>query len=155
MDEFCAGVQIILKRIESNPEEFTKEPSPWKRLMDAVIASKFGDFDDRYYLRALTSQEIDALHKAFLPMLRQEFDTWVMKQVLVEPEETLRFKATERYATGWTDPRMLQNAVPPGTMITVAGSGGGGSAGITTNPARHFTKLETLLREKIEEFKHK
>ena len=99
MDEFCAGVQIILKRIESNPEEFTKEPSPWKRLMDAVIASKFGDFDDRYYLRALTSQEIDALHKAFLPMLRQEFDTWVMKQVLVEPKEEEKHPATRMLTT--------------------------------------------------------
>jgi hypothetical protein len=88
MDEFCAGVQIILKRIESHPEEFTQEFGPWKRLMDSVLAyKKGGDFDDRYYLKALTDQEIDTLHKAFLPVVRQEFDTWVMKQVLAEPRE--------------------------------------------------------------------
>jgi hypothetical protein len=88
-DEFCAGVKILLKRIESHPEEFTKEPSPWKRLMDAVIASKLklGDFDDSYYLRALTQEEITALHKAFLPIARQEFDAWVMNEILAEPAE--------------------------------------------------------------------
>jgi hypothetical protein len=131
-DEFCAGVQILLKRVESHPEDFTQEYGPWKRLMDAVLASKRGgDYDDKEYLKPLTDAEIDALHKVFLPLARQRFDSWVMREILVEPkeeeEENLKYKATERYSHGWTDPRMLQNAIPPGTMISVTAGGGGGS----------------------------
>jgi hypothetical protein len=128
-DEFCAGVQIILKRMKSNPDEFKEEFGPWRRLVDSVLSyKKGGDYDDRQYLKSLTEAEIEALHKVFLPIARQQFDSWVMKQVLAEPEETLRFKATERYSHGWNDPRMLaQNAIQPGTVLTVTGGGGGGS----------------------------
>ena len=86
-DEFCAGVKIILKRVESHPEEFTAEPSPWRRLVDAVLAHENCEDSDSVCLRALTQAEITALHKALLPLARQEFDSWVMKQVLAEPEE--------------------------------------------------------------------
>ena len=54
-----------------------------------------------------------------------------MKEILAEPEETLRYRATERYVQGFTDPRMYQNAIQPGTMISVtAGGSGGGGGGI-------------------------
>jgi len=88
MDEFCAGVQIILKRVESHPEDFTQEYGPWKRLMASVLSSKRGgDYDDKEYLKPLTDAEIDALHKAFLPLARQQFDSWVMREILAEPKE--------------------------------------------------------------------
>ena len=131
-DEFCAGVQILLKRIKSNPEEFTQEFSPWRRLMDAVLASKRGgDYDDRQYLRQLTEEEVNALHEAFLPIARQDFDSWVMREVLREPkeeQETLPYQMAQgKRVQGWTDPRM--NAIKPGSMITVTAGGSGGSGG--------------------------
>ena len=139
-DEFCAGVQIILKRVESHPEDFTQEYGPWRRLVDSVLAyKKGGDYDDKQYLKPLTEAEIDALYKVFLPIARQQFDSWVMREVLIEPkeEENLKYKATERYSHGWNDPRMLaQNAIAPGTILTVGGGGGsgqvklGGSGGV-------------------------
>ena len=112
MDEFCAGVQILLKRVESHPEEFTKESSPWKRLVDSVLSyKKGGDYDDRRYVRALTEQEIEALHKAFLPLARQEFDSYVMREVLAEPKEE------EKH---WAVGAMAQNNIRPGSWQTVA-----------------------------------
>ena len=87
-DEFCAGVKILLKRMESHPEEFTAELSPWRRLVDAVMAHEnCEEHSDSVCLRALTQAEITALHKALLPLARQEFDSWVMKHVLAEPTE--------------------------------------------------------------------
>jgi hypothetical protein len=122
-DEFCAGVQILLKRVESNPEDFTLDYGPWKRLMDSVLAYKRGgDYDDRQYLKPLTDAEIDALHAAFLPLARQQFDSWVMREVLAEPTGELKYRATERYVAGFNDPRMLtQNTIRPGSIIPVGG----------------------------------
>ena len=83
-NEFSNGVKIILSRVESNPDEFKGDYSPWRSLMNAVMNKKAGTTVDMTLLRALTDAEIDALHDAFLPLARQEFDEWVMKLVFNE-----------------------------------------------------------------------
>lgn len=147
-DEFCAGVQILLKRIKSNPEEFTKEYSPWRRLMDAVLASKKGgDYDDRQYLRQLTEEEVNALHEAFLPIARQDFDSWVMREVLREPkeeQETLPYQLSQgKRVQGWTDPRM--NAIPGG-MVSVGGGGGSGQVKLGGMREKQMMQSEGVMR---------
>jgi hypothetical protein len=67
-----------------------------------------------------------------------------MKNVFDESEETLKYKATERYAQSWTDPRMNVN-VPPGTMITVSGGGSGGSGQVQIKPESVMSKLKREL----------
>jgi hypothetical protein len=46
---------------------------------------------------------------------RDDFNERVMKRLAGEeqPQETSRYKATERYAGGFTDPRALQGALQP------------------------------------------
>lgn len=83
-NQFSNGVKIILSRVESNPDEFKGEYSPWRSLMNMVLNKKAGTTVDMTILRALTDAEIDALHEAFLPLARQEFDEWVMKLVFNE-----------------------------------------------------------------------
>ena len=127
-DEFCAGVQILLKRMESNPDEFRGEYGRWSDIRNAVFAYKEQGGVRSPWIRGLTNAEIDAMYEKLSAIHRVVLDEYVMKNVLDEPEETLKYKATERYAHGWNDPRMLaQNAIQPGTMLTVAGGGGGGS----------------------------
>jgi hypothetical protein len=130
MDEFCAGVKILLKRMESHPDEF-KDRGKWEIVTRAVFAHKEGNFAEAWTVRSLTHAEIDALHAGCVKIYRLAFDEYVMKEILAEPEETLRYRATERYVQGFTDPRMYQNAIQPGTMISVtAGGSGGGGGGI-------------------------
>jgi hypothetical protein len=130
-DEFCAGVQILLKRMESNPDEFINPNEyRWQTIASGVFARKQGraDSEGAGAVRGLTDAEIDALHTALVKLARPAFDEYVMKEILAEPEENLKYRATERYVQGWTDPRMAVN-VPPGTMLTVSGGGSGGSGG--------------------------
>jgi hypothetical protein len=129
MDEFCAGVKILLKRMESHPEEF-KDRGKWEIVTRAVFAHKEGNFAEAWTVRSLTHAEIDALHAGCVKIYRLAFDEHVMKEILAEPEETLRYKATERYVQGWTDPRMLaQSSI---ISVTAGGGGGGGIYQSTT-----------------------
>jgi hypothetical protein len=123
MDEFCAGVQILLKRMESNPDEF-KDRGKWEIVTRAVFAHKEGNFAEAWTVRSLTHAEIDALHAGCVKIYRLSFDEYVMKEILAEPEETLKYRATERYAQSWTDPL--------GTISVTAGGGGGGIYQSTT-----------------------
>jgi hypothetical protein len=142
MDEFCAGVQILLKRLETNPEEFKEEHGKWSSIRNAVFEYK--ERGERgAWLRGLKEPEIDALYEKFSALHRGVIDEWVMKQVLAEPEEELKYRATERYAHSWNDPRMLQNAVPGGSFVTVGGSGGGGGGVLMQNSTQ--AKPESVM----------
>ena len=86
-DEFCAGVQILLKRMESNPDEF-KDRGKWEIVTRAVFAHKEGNFADAWTVRSLTHAEIDALHAGCVKIYRLVFDEYVMKNVLDDAEES-------------------------------------------------------------------
>ena len=119
-DEFCAGVQILLKRMESNPDEFINpEEYKWNKVVAGVFARKERiSIEGAGAVRALTDAEIDALHTGFVKLARPAFDEYVMKNVLDDKEE-LKYKATERYAHSWNDPRMLaQSSVTAGGIGT-------------------------------------
>jgi len=124
-DEFCAGVQILLKRMESNPDEFRVEYGKWSSITNAVFAHK-EQGERSPWIRGLTKPEIDAMYEKLSAIHRTVLDEYVMKNVLDEPEETLKYKATERYAQGWTDPRMAQRA----QNSVIAGGGFGGNGGV-------------------------
>ena len=143
-EEFSAGVQILLKRMESNPNEFTEEHGKWSNIRNAVFAHKEHN-DHSAWLRGLTKAEIDALYEKLSALYRPVLDSWVMKNVLAEPEESLKYKATERYAHGWNDPRTLQNALQPGTMLTVGGTGGSGATTMVTSDTSILSRLKKEL----------
>lgn len=142
-DEFCAGVQILLKRMESNPDEFRGEYGRWADIRQGVFAYK-EQGERNAWVRGLTKAEIDALYEKLSAIHRVVFDEYVMKNVLEEPEE-LKYKATERYVQGFTDPRMYQNAIQPGTMVTVSGGGSGGSGQVQIKPESVMSKLKREL----------
>jgi hypothetical protein len=92
------GVEILLERMKTNPEEFIEGGfSKWSRVINSA-------WD------ILTEQERKALEDGTKEAKRDHFNGEVMR-VLAQGhddiEETLKYKASERYTTGWNDPRSL------------------------------------------------
>ena len=133
-DEFCAGVKILLKRMESNPDEFIEEFGKWSSIVNAVFSRKLGG--DAIAIRSLTNAEAEALYEGLIKVYRPEFDEYVMKNMLDETKE-LKYQAKERFVQGWTDPRMAQG--------TVGGSGGGGSGQVQIKPESVMSRLKREL----------
>ena len=146
MDEdIGAGVKILLERGRTSPDETREEYGKWAGIRDAVFNYKERN-ERSAWIRGLTEHEINLLFDMFSANARGQFDEWVMKTILGigEEEQGLRYKATERYVHGWTDPRMAVN-VPSGTMITVSGGGGGGSGQVQIKPESVMSKLKREL----------
>ena len=70
--EISAGVQALVNRMESNPEEFfdPKENSEWT----FIYKETFRD--------VMTEPEKAAIHTALRSVRRKEFESRVMKQIL-------------------------------------------------------------------------
>ena len=108
-EEFCDGVKILLKRMESNPEEFRGQNHKWHNL----IPKGSGGYVD--WSHALTEEETKALAEGVRKIHRVVYTEKVMATLLYSTEETV------------PDPYTV-TGVPPGTWVS-AGSGGGGTMG--------------------------
>jgi hypothetical protein len=100
-EEFCDGVKILLKRMESNTEEFKGYDSKWHN----VIPSPTGHGE---WSHALSPEELQALKDGIRKIYRKVYTDLVMSTLLYETEEKLA-------------------QVQPGTWVNVGGTGGGGS----------------------------
>lgn len=112
-EEFCDGVKILLKRMESNPEEFKGQDNKWHNL----IPKGSGGYVD--WSHALTEEETKALAEGVRKIHRVVYTEKVMSTLLYATEETVQ------------DPYTVKG-VPPGTWVS-AGSGGGGSGVLVSN----------------------
>ena len=147
-DEFCAGVKILLKRMESNPDEFIEEFGKWSSIVNAVFSRKLGG--DAIAIRSLTNAEAEALYEGLIKVYRPEFDEYVMKNMLDETNENESIpyqmaqgrQKARMQGSGWTDPRMN---VPPGTMISVTAGGSGGSGQVQIKPESVMSRLKREL----------
>ena len=90
------GVQIILKRMHSNPEEFTAipkvgAPGRWGWLMEQVILRVENSHKNsngyRVQLAFLTNDEVDALYDKFMSIQGDAFTHAVMRELLVDAED--------------------------------------------------------------------
>ena len=96
--EFSQGVKIMLERMQNNPEDFVGTDEPPHRtpkfsifadlMRDVVRGDKVKHWDDWYLL---TKEEQSALIQGYKNMMRSRFDRGVMKRLLDEPEEKVRF----------------------------------------------------------------
>ena len=91
--DFCTGVQILLSRMESNPEEFTKGDK-WYWVMSKVVDSKRNPTHHANTLPELTTEEINALFDAYAPFMRKNFDDSVLREVLASEEKELSYSVT-------------------------------------------------------------
>jgi len=95
-EEFSAGVNILLQRMETHPEEFfvkdtervnvSRDPK-WHILMNSVLQVKFKE-NARGEAIYLTDAEVDALYAGYTKIRRKAFDDYVMDTVL-NPEPKL------------------------------------------------------------------
>lgn len=96
------GTQILIERMKTHPEEFIEgSMSKWGRVWAYGME----------WLPEEDKQELKATHKR---MQLDRFNEMVLKTLAgeAEPEvETIKYKASERYAGGFTDPRAFANAV--------------------------------------------
>lgn len=98
--EFSQGVKILLERMENNPEDFVGSDDPEKMyetpkfsvftdlMRDIVRGDKVKHWDDWYLL---TKEEQSALIQGYKNMMRSRFDRGIMRRLLEEPEEKVRF----------------------------------------------------------------
>lgn len=73
MAELSSGVQTLIARMESNPEEFYGEAHKWRFIFK------------ENFREVMTEPEKGALHEALKGVRRKEFDVLVVK-VLLEDE---------------------------------------------------------------------
>lgn len=115
-EEFCDGVKILLKRMESNPEEFKGQDNKWSSL----IPKGSGGYID--WDHALTAEEIKALAEGMRKIHRIVYTDKVMSTLLYSTEE-------EELAQ-----------VQPGTWVNVGHAGGGGS-GVLGSPYQNAYQI--------------
>jgi hypothetical protein len=70
MSNFSTGVETVIKRMETNPEEFFNEADKWRFI-----------FKDKFR-EVLTEPEKGALHEALKDVRRKEFDYSVVQTLL-------------------------------------------------------------------------
>lgn len=105
MAELSSGVQTLIARMESNPEEFYGEAHKWR----FIFRENFRE--------VLTEPEKGAIHEALKGVRRKEFDVLVVK-VLLEDEmrdqlisgkEAFRITSTGALGIGNTAPLLANN----------------------------------------------
>jgi hypothetical protein len=99
------GTQILIDRMASHPEEFVGEgKTKWMKAMNMA--------ND-----CLSDEEKQAIGQAYKQARVSLFNETVLKTLAGENEveETIRYKASERYGIGVTDPRgLFGQAIPKG-----------------------------------------
>jgi hypothetical protein len=124
-EEFCDGVKILLKRMESNPEEFKGQDNKWSSL----IPKGSGGYID--WDHALTVEEIKALAEGVRKIHRVVYTEKVMSTLLYSTEEENVMNAVEsggrvsinRYKAGAIHPLPInpyQNTIQAGSWQAVA-----------------------------------
>ena len=91
--DFCTGVQILLSRMESNPEEFS-HGDKWYWIMSKVVDAKRNPTHHANTLPELTAEEINALFGAYSPFMRKNFDDSVLREILASEEKELSYSVT-------------------------------------------------------------
>jgi hypothetical protein len=119
-EEMNKGVQILLERIKSNPEEFTPDiagryPEKWRNVLQQVEARANGEVPK--YLDFLSDAEIAELWRAMQDVRGDQFTKQVMNTLLRDGVELSSFsqglgegqKIGKRISLKASDLKMLQN----------------------------------------------
>ena len=93
------GTEILIARMASHPEEFAEFTSKWSRVMS--MTECLSDEDKQALKQAYDRAKIDHFNGEVLATLAGE------REPLGSAENTIRYQAKDRYATGWSDPRLV------------------------------------------------
>jgi hypothetical protein len=104
MSNFSTGVETVIKRMETNPEEFFNEAQKWH----FIFKEKFRE--------VMTEPEKGALHEALKAVRRKEFDYSVVQTLLRdEMQEQMKGYSQGVITTSQYDSRLttISNQVQP------------------------------------------
>lgn len=146
MSEFCAGVKILLERMQSNPEDFELHQYDIPTMQG--VKGRFYDFaqsieglilgkieKDRPWRdwQYFTDEERKALIEGFKEMKRGKFDKKIMERVFDEGYIERQHEEIRRYMQPQSSPPMYppqqMNAAPHPFQITTTDNTGGGLMG--------------------------
>lgn len=131
MSNFSSGVETLVKRMETNPEEFFNEADKWR----FIFKEKFRE--------VLTEREKSAIHEGLTAVRRKEFDYSVV-QTLLRDEVQGQMK---EYAQG----------VIGGALTSSIATGTGGyftNSAMNCSTASLQIGKQTLTEEDIETLKY-
>lgn len=97
--EMNKGVQILLERVKSNPEEFTPDitgryPDKWRIILQQVEARANGEMPN--YLDFLNDAEIQEVWQALVQVRRDQFTKQIMNTLLRESDLELSSVLAQR-----------------------------------------------------------
>jgi hypothetical protein len=119
------GLKIILARMDTNPEEFKMYPSnsKWVALVD-----RFWDI--------FTDEEREAYQAKLREILGDDFSELILKELMEDPITGMKYKASDRYSLGWTDPNTL-GSLSKAVSLSAAQVASANELGI---PLEHYAK---------------
>jgi ribosomal protein S12 methylthiotransferase accessory factor YcaO len=103
------GMKLILARMETNPEEFV-EKYKWRRLVESDWPM-FTEEEQKAYSAKLREILIDRFSEEVLKTLMEDEN---------EDKPTMKYKASDRYATGWIDARAFKTISLTPTQVAMA-----------------------------------
>jgi hypothetical protein len=143
--DFCVGVRTLLKRMESNPEEFNVSGGnygKWGRILEQVVLAKEAGSEKLPFpnhLSGLTAAEINAVYAGYSKFLRKRFDDYVMREILADAEELSYSLATA-----------------PNVVLGNSQGGSWSTTGFTSSTASYtLTMGKTSLSEELETIKRR
>jgi hypothetical protein len=109
------GTEILIARMASHPEEFVEGfTSKWARVMN--MTECLPDEDKQAIREAFNRAKIEHFNGEVLATLAGE------REPLGSADNTIKYQAEGRYATGLTDPRNLfSTSIGNGTISTTKG----------------------------------
>jgi len=153
-EEFSAGVNILLQRMETHPEEFyigneldrdrpMRPNAKWQNMMNSVMQVKFKE-SARGEAIYLTDAEVDALYAGYTKIRRKAFDDYVMDTVLnPEPKLSSSEDIISKMQGQMGQPKIrLSGASNNVNDLNVYGGGGAGLYDVDTNQYRNAAQAQ-------------
>lgn len=86
--EPCDAVQLLIKRMESNPQEFhLRRGGMWADVLSLCRQRMFGTEDDKQHLVVLTDAEVQMVWNKFVEIGRSELNKEFMRRILRAGDE--------------------------------------------------------------------
>lgn len=122
--ELSSGVETLIKRMQSNPEEFFGDASRWKFM-----------FRD-HFRDVMTEAEKGAIHQGMKEVRRIEFDVLVVKELLRDEQEqaaeqTMAHEAMRISSSGG----LMVGSSSPQSVLTTGTIGAAGAYKFNKNTA--------------------
>ncbi len=112
-EELSEGVQLLLQRMESHPDEFDLDRGKWASELNVVYARVSGKTPPQRAEPWLSTAEVEALWNKYVEIKQRDFHGHVMKKLFDDEEE-------KHYATKAMAKQRLQGTVQPGAWVNVA-----------------------------------